>query len=291
VLVPTHDHGPTLEFAIASALDQTVEDLRILVIGDGVPADARELITALCAEDDRITFLDHPKGARHGEAYRHEALRDVTGPVLYLSDDDLWLPHHVETVLGALDDGADWAHTFPVWVLPDGELGLHALDLADGHYREQVSELTHPRVPGLSQTGHTIELYRALPRGWHPAPPGIPTDVHMWRQILELPWVRPRSIPAVTALSLPSPARPGWSAQERAEELGAWYRRLAGPQGRQDFERAVIAKLTQRAAWEEKHAELREAALSARLEAARPPAALRRALRRLRPQPSGSDQS
>lgn len=266
VVVPTHDHGPTLEFSLASALAQTVTDLRVVVVGDGVPAHAREPIRAACDADERVRFVDHPKGPSRGEAYRHELLRDVAGPVLYLSDDDLWLPHHVETVLAALADGADWAHTMPVWVLPDGELGLHGFDLADGHFRAQVSTLPRPRVPGLTQTGHTIELYRALPHGWRPAPAGTPTDVHMWRQILELSWVRPRSIPVVTALSFPSPARRGWSPAERAQELGRWHRRLAGPEGRQEFERAVIAKLARRAAWEEKHAQLRA-------------------------QPSGSDQS
>ena len=169
-------------------------------------------------------------------------------------------------MLGALADGVDWAHTLPVWVLPDGELGLQGIDLADSHYRERIST-GRPRCPGLSQTGHTIELYRALPHGWRPAPPGTATDVHMWRQILEIPWVRPRSIPVVTALSLPSPARRGWSSAARAEELGIWHERLASEAGRRDFERAVIKKLAERGAWEEKHAELREAALLAELEA------------------------
>ena len=282
VVVPTHDHGPTLEFSLATALAQTVADLQVVVIGDGVPDGARELIREVCDADERVRFLDRPKGPSHGEAYRHEVLQDVAGPVLYLSDDDLWLPHHVETVLAALEDGADWAHTLPVWVLPDGELGLHGFDLADVHFRAQVSRLTHPRVPGLSQTGHTIELYRRLPHGWRAAPAGTPTDVHMWRQILELPWVRPRSVPVVTALSLPSPARRGWSPQERARELGEWHRRLDTDDGRRDFERAVIAKLAQRAAWEEKHAQLREEALAGRR---------RGLLRRRRAQPSGSDQS
>ncbi len=288
VVVPTHDHGPTLEFSLATALAQTVCDLRVVVIGDGVPPHARELIRGLCDADERLRFVDHPKGPSRGEAYRHEVLQDVAGPVLYLSDDDLWLPHHVETVLAALEEGADWTHTLPVWVLPDGELGLHGFDLADVHYRARVFELPKPRTPGLSQTGHTIELYRALPHGWRPAPAGTPTDVHMWRQILELPWVRPRSIPVVTALSFPSPARRGWSPAERARELGSWHRRLTSPDGPRDFERAVIAKLAQRAAWEEKHAELREASLEAQLEEARRG---RRLLRLRRPQPSRSDQS
>ena len=42
------------------------------------------------ADDERVRFLDFPKGARHGELNRHEALREARGRIVcYLSDDDL----------------------------------------------------------------------------------------------------------------------------------------------------------------------------------------------------------
>src|SRR5438876_12186578 len=37
VLVPTHDHGPLLRLSLRSALTQTVSELEIFVVGDGVP--------------------------------------------------------------------------------------------------------------------------------------------------------------------------------------------------------------------------------------------------------------
>lgn len=41
----------------------------------------------------RFHVLDRPKGTRHGELYRHEALQVAKGKfVCYLSDDDLWFP-------------------------------------------------------------------------------------------------------------------------------------------------------------------------------------------------------
>jgi len=111
VIVPTHDHGPTLRFALASALAQTVEDIEVLVIGDGVPDVTREIVDEVLRQDARVRFFDHPKGPRHGEPYRHEALGEARGDIVcYLCDDDLWLPQHVELVREALE-GADFVAT------------------------------------------------------------------------------------------------------------------------------------------------------------------------------------
>ena len=35
ILVPTHDHGPTLRASVASALRQTVSDIEVFIVGDG----------------------------------------------------------------------------------------------------------------------------------------------------------------------------------------------------------------------------------------------------------------
>jgi GalNAc5-diNAcBac-PP-undecaprenol beta-1,3-glucosyltransferase len=265
VICPTFDHGPTLRHALASALAQTVEDLEVFIVGDGVPDVTREIVGELSSCDTRVRFFDNPKGERHGERHRHHAIQEAGSDlILYLSDDDLWLPQHVETLIAGLGE-ADWAHTISAWLLPDGQVGVNILDLADTFYRDWMFRVPHPPSPGLSQTGHTRALYDALPLGWNPAPPELPTDVHMWRQILALDWVRPRSVPAFTAISFPSPARQGWGPEERAEELGRWAAGIADEAGRSALERQVLATFAQRAAWEEKHATLERQALEAEL--------------------------
>jgi GalNAc5-diNAcBac-PP-undecaprenol beta-1,3-glucosyltransferase len=265
VICPTFDHGPTLRHSLASALAQTVEDLEVFIVGDGVPDVTREIVGELSSCDTRVRFFDNPKGERHGERHRHHAIQESGSDlILYLSDDDLWLPQHVETLIAGLGE-ADWAHTISAWLLPGGQVGVNILDLADTFYRDWMFRVPHPPSPGLSQTGHTRALYDALPLGWNPAPPELPTDVHMWRQILALDWVRPRSVPAFTAISFPSPARQGWGPEERAEELGRWAAGIADEAGRSALERQVLAMFAQRAAWEEKHATLERQALEAEL--------------------------
>ena len=63
VLIPTHDHGPTLLRSVRSALGQTVEDLEVFVVGDGVPDATREVMGELTGSDDRGSVLRQPERA------------------------------------------------------------------------------------------------------------------------------------------------------------------------------------------------------------------------------------
>ncbi|HUF18169.1 MAG TPA: glycosyltransferase family A protein [Thermoanaerobaculia bacterium] len=61
VIIPTFDHGPLLKYSVESALKQTVDDIDIFVVGDGVPAEHREAVSAAVRSDSRIRF---PRSSR-----------------------------------------------------------------------------------------------------------------------------------------------------------------------------------------------------------------------------------
>src|SRR6266498_4170613 len=98
VILPTHEHSALLPLALRSVQSQTVQELEIFIVGDGVRDSGRKSITRLAKADDRIRFFDYPKAPRQGEANRQVALREARGSIVcYQSDDDLWLPEHVAT--------------------------------------------------------------------------------------------------------------------------------------------------------------------------------------------------
>ncbi len=98
ILVPTFRHVRLLPFSLASALDQNSVSVEVLVVGDGVEDETREVL-ARHADDPRVRFFDFPKGTRNGEAYRHEVFAAGEGRIVaYLCDDDLLLPDHVATM-------------------------------------------------------------------------------------------------------------------------------------------------------------------------------------------------
>lgn len=238
VLVPTHNHGPLLTWSVRSALRQRVREIEVLIVGDGMDDATRRAAFALAAEDDRVRVYDRPKGPRLGEVLRHAVLADATGEIVcYLSDDDVWLPTHVEVMHDSLRS-ADFANTLPLYVNPDRSVGVHR-----GHFGvlgTRARMFQRWNFISLTNAGHTLALYRNLPHGWRTSPPDVWTDLHMWRQIVSHPGCRVHSSPRATVVHLPSPDRRTWTMTERLNEIIAWYQRLSDP----DLERELQAAAT-----------------------------------------------
>jgi len=226
ILIPTHRHAELLPYAMRSALAQEGVELEIFVIGDGVEDDTRQALTPFLS-DARVRFFDCPKGERHGERLRHEALQDSTSPIVcYLSDDDLLLPGHVAQMRELLVE-ADLAHDLPVNVWLDGSLRYNAFDLARPEFVELLA--AGRGGGGLTGVAHTRNAYDRLPYGWRPAPPGMPTDIHMWQQFLTIPGFKGVTGDRLTTLKFPSPLRTHMSTAERVFELEQWQQRIIDP--------------------------------------------------------------
>jgi len=242
VVIPTHDHGPLLRYSVGSALAQTVRDIEVFVVGDGVPDVTRTLLRQMMHDDARIRFWDHPKGPRLGEIYRHIALAEARGRIVcYLSDDDLWLPNHIENVSQLLQN-ADWAHSLPVYIQPDGGLGgFISIDHTDS--RDRIATLAGVSRVCLSCGAHTLEAYRRLPFGWRTTPVGTYTDLYMWQQFLTDPACHAISGARATALNFAGSHRIGWTLEHREAELAIWARQITDPEWRIGFVQDVLDKV------------------------------------------------
>ena len=247
VIVPTHDHGSLLELAVGSALRQTVPEVEVLIVGDGVDEPTRSAAEGLAGADPRVRFLDNPKGPRTGEIHRPGAIATSRGPaILYLCDDDLWLPEHVEHMLDLLDDH-DVANALSVWIGPTGIVQHTTLDLALPFHRGEVRE--HRQTPSLTCMGHSRAWYDALPHGWRTAPDGVATDSWMWRQLLEDPACRARSGFLPTVVHLPSPQRRDMTSAQRLEELERYGRLIDDPTWRRGFVERTLDGALRECAW------------------------------------------
>ena len=225
IIIPTFDHGPTLLRSAASALQQTVQELEVIVVGDGVPDSTRSIMAELMRREDRVRFIDNPKHESRAEPARHAAVLSARGEIIcYLSDDDLYLPNHVETMLRALRH-ADFAHALPLCVAANGYLWTYTVDLECREFRRYVAEVDN-RIP-LTAGAHTREAYLGLPEGWRVPPRGTPSDYHMWKTFLAQPACRFASVALPTILVFPSPLRRQWTMAERLAELDLW-RHLCG---------------------------------------------------------------
>jgi Glycosyl transferase family 2 len=238
VLIPTYRHPKFLPFAMRSALAQEDAEIEVFVVGDGVEGDTRHALEPFLA-DPRVRFFDRPKGERHGERLRHEALQESAAPIVsYLCDDDLLLPGHVRGVIELLEH-ADVATDLPANVWPDGSIHYFAFDFGRPEFARLVAE--GRGGGGLTGFAHTREAYDRLPFGWRPAPPETPTDVYMWQQFVSLPNFTGVTSDRLTSLAFPSPLRTEMTDDERVAELELWESRIRDPGFPKELEALTFA--------------------------------------------------
>lgn len=238
ILIPTHSHAATLPLAVASVQTQGRDEIEILIVGDGVNGELRSAISALALADRRIRFFDFPKGPRHGEAHRHTALQEARGRIVcYQSDDDLWLPNHLDTMEAALKE-ADFAGAMHVNATADGRLRGFYFDLEKSEFREPWLEWRVNGLGdwagggfGLSFAAHRLDAYRRLPEGWAASPDNRSTDQWMWHKFVRQAWCRVKCPPVPVALHFPAQERATWTDDRRAAELRGWAAIIARPDG------------------------------------------------------------
>jgi hypothetical protein len=226
---------------------QGIEDIEILIVGDGVDDSVRSAIKRLQAADARIRFFDFPKGPRNGEIHRDGVLRQARGRIVcYQADDDLWLPGHFEDMERALEN-ADFVGAMHVNVEFEDRIRGYFFDIERPEFRELwVAWQAHPYGPwasngfGLAFAAHRLEAYLRLPEGWTTTPTGLPTDQFMWMKFARQPWCRIRALQWPVSLHFPAPDRRNWTEQQRVDELARWAEIIARPDGREHVYRAML---------------------------------------------------
>ncbi len=104
VLIPTFNRRRYFAEALASVVCQNYRNLQIIAINDG-GEDVSDIVNSY--GDRRILFINRKEN--HGLPYTlNEALAQAYGEyICYLGDDDLYYPHHVSTLVNALENQTD----------------------------------------------------------------------------------------------------------------------------------------------------------------------------------------
>lgn len=241
VVVPTtSNRGPLLPLSVGSILNQTISELEVFIMGDGVDNNTRKVISELQQKDSRVIFFDHPKDRRRGEIYRHQALQSAKGEIVcYLCDRDLMMPNHIEVLYGLLSE-YNFASTSVVKVSQNKsfEVAINA------GYLGPTSE-QNPKPPfmwniPLSSVGHTKVLYDNLPFGWRTTPLDIYTDGYMWKQFLAFSETKSFSHFEPTILYFKRGDYPGLSVDQRLLELKYWSDKLINKDSLEEIKKQIL---------------------------------------------------
>jgi glycosyltransferase involved in cell wall biosynthesis len=160
VIIPTYNWSTVLPYSIGSVLGQTFRDFELLVIGDGCTDESEQVVNAIA--DPRVRWINLHPGTGHQFGPNNEGLRQARGELIaYLGHDDLWLPHHLEVGVRAIDDGTDLTHSVllavdardrakamvPVragWIPPTAVMHRRAVTEAVGGWRDYRNLTSSP---------------------------------------------------------------------------------------------------------------------------------------------------
>jgi predicted hotdog family 3-hydroxylacyl-ACP dehydratase len=101
VIIPTYNRAHLLVEAIGSVLNQTLDNLELIVVDDG-STDNTECVVASVG-DPRLKYVRRLNGGV--AAARNTGLKNASGEfVAFLDSDDLFLPDKLAEQIGAMDD-------------------------------------------------------------------------------------------------------------------------------------------------------------------------------------------
>lgn len=114
VIIPTYNRATVLEHAIESVLDQTYQNLELLIVDDGSTDHTRQVVEKY---QDQITYLFQ---ANHGPAAaRNSGIQNSQGDLIcFLDSDDRWMKNKlaVQIELMLSNPEVKLCYTDEVWI-------------------------------------------------------------------------------------------------------------------------------------------------------------------------------
>lgn len=200
VVLATYNWSTVLPFSIASALEQTFTDFELLVVGDHCTDDSEEVVRRI--GDPRVRWINLSLRTGHQSGPNNEGIRQARGEfIAYLGHDDLWLPHHLETLVAALDAGVDLAHSLIASIGPDGTATPWTLAPTGVMHRRM-------EIPWRD--------YRELM---------ITPDLDLWERA-RAAGLKFAYVPRLTAIKLPAASRRDVYRERPCHEQKAWLERI-----------------------------------------------------------------
>jgi glycosyltransferase involved in cell wall biosynthesis len=212
-IIATYNWSSVLRCAIDSALRQTFTDFELLVVGDGCTDDSAEVVAGV--PDPRVRWINLPANTGHQSGPNNEGLRQARGEIVaYLGHDDLWLPHHLEALVGALDrTQSDLAYGLGLLVNADGSAWPNVPRPLEGRFSAPMSMVHRRRV---TEAMGGWRDYRELT--------GAP-DYELWQRAQARGYAF-TFLPRLTGVKFPASSRPGVYRTRPAHQQVAWLERI-----------------------------------------------------------------
>jgi len=112
VVVPCYNYARFLEGCVRSVLNQSVKDVRVLIIDDASSDDSLLVARKLAQAEPRVTVVGHAANKGHIDTYNEGIAWASAEYFLLLSADDLLVPGALERAVEVLDANPDIVLTY-----------------------------------------------------------------------------------------------------------------------------------------------------------------------------------
>jgi GT2 family glycosyltransferase len=107
IVIPCYNYGRFLEACVRSVIEQSVTDIRVLIIDDASTDDTLAIATKLASNDSRISVISHPQNWGHIRTYNQGIAWASGDYFLLLSADDLLVPGALKRATMIMDNNPD----------------------------------------------------------------------------------------------------------------------------------------------------------------------------------------
>lgn len=168
IVIPTYNAVQYIGAAIESVLHQSFEDFEILVVDDASSDDTRDFLANRFHSiwSSRLRYLRNDVNKERSFS-RNRGVGEAQGEyVAFLDADDIWLSHHLELLVGALVQRAEFSMAFslPLFVDRDGNKirGMHKRELTPREARDPLRAFLLGKAPFPSGLVIRKEIYEEI---------------------------------------------------------------------------------------------------------------------------------
>ncbi len=133
IIMAAYNRSNVLRYAVESVLRSTIYDWELIVIGDACTDDTETVVKSF--HDPRISFYNLPENCGEQTGPNNEGLFRAQGEyIAFLSQDDLWFPDHLQTLLHTIEaNDADGAVAAGAVIINEKQILLNGI-LPEGIY-------------------------------------------------------------------------------------------------------------------------------------------------------------